>query len=160
MEVEWRALKSDSVLQPSLQKQGDLSQGLEDAKLAVWEEIQQELMLQEQLTREEYEQSLRFDEECLNAMLDALDGEGQIICPVCRRNNLTVRSQFVTCLCGLCIVTQEMMEERLRALLEEGVTEHSQHGWVHPEFTVTDGAEGQSSLLMICQACDTWVVIF
>ncbi|KFP46511.1 RPA-interacting protein B, partial [Cathartes aura] len=80
---------------------------LEDPdELAVLEEIQQELILQEQLAIEEYERSLQFDEECLNAMLDGLDASDKVICPVCRKNNLTVRNHLVFCQCGLYISTQ------------------------------------------------------
>lgn len=39
----------------------------------------------EQLVIEEYERSLQFDEECLNAILDGLDASNRIICPVCRK---------------------------------------------------------------------------
>lgn len=41
--------------------------------------------LAEQSVIEEYERSLRFDEECLNAMLDGLDATDRVICPVCRK---------------------------------------------------------------------------
>uniref|UniRef100_A0A6J0T548 RPA-interacting protein n=1 Tax=Pogona vitticeps TaxID=103695 RepID=A0A6J0T548_9SAUR len=160
MEVEWQALQSADVLLPSLEKQDALPQVLEDAEQAVWEEIQQELIMQDQLALEEYERSLQFDEECLKAMVDGLDAECQVICPVCRRYNLTVRSCSVVCLCGVCIATQDMTEEKLRALLEDSVTEHSHHCWFQPDFAVTSGAEGQpSNLLMSCQVCDTWTVI-
>ncbi|NXG19196.1 RIP protein, partial [Grallaria varia] len=119
-------------------------------ELAVLEEIQQELILQEQLVIEEYEQSLKFDEECLNAMLEGLDAADRIICPVCRKNNLTVKTYLVSCQCGLYISTQGMTEGKLRALLESTVTEHSDRCLHSPEFTVTGGMEEEANLLMIC----------
>uniref|UniRef100_A0ACB8EDP4 Uncharacterized protein n=1 Tax=Sphaerodactylus townsendi TaxID=933632 RepID=A0ACB8EDP4_9SAUR len=86
MEVEWQALQSVDAQLPSLRKNTTSLHVLEDSdELAVLEEIQKELILQEQLAIEEYEQSLRFDEECLNAMLEGLDAERKVICPVCRR---------------------------------------------------------------------------
>lgn len=42
-------------------------------------------VIAEQLVMKEYERSLQFDEECLNAMLDGLDASDKIICPVCRK---------------------------------------------------------------------------
>uniref|UniRef100_A0A8B9GMQ5 RPA interacting protein n=1 Tax=Amazona collaria TaxID=241587 RepID=A0A8B9GMQ5_9PSIT len=144
MEQEWRTLQALGGTEP-------LPQMLEDPdELAVLEEIQQELILQEQLVMKEYEQSLQFDEECLNAMLDGLDASDKIICPVCRKNNLTVRNHVVFCQCGLCISTQDMTEEKLQSLLENTVTEHSHRCFHNPEFTVTSGMEEEASLLMSC----------
>ncbi|NXF07362.1 RIP protein, partial [Smithornis capensis] len=148
MEQEWQVLR-DSL--PGLRGQEPLEQMLEDPdELAVLEEIQQELILQEQLVIEEYERSLRFDEECLNAMLEGLDATDSIICPVCRKNNLTVKTDLVCCQCGLYISTQDMTEGKLRSLLESTVTEHSHRCFHSPEFTVTSGMEEETSLLMSC----------
>ncbi|NWR84840.1 RIP protein, partial [Furnarius figulus] len=148
MEQEWQVLR-DSL--PGQQGQELLEQVPEDLdELAVLEEIQQELILQEQLVIKEYEQSLQFDEECLNAMLEALDATDRIICPVCRKNNLTVKTHLVCCQCGLYIITQNMTEGKLRSLLESTVTEHSHRCCHSPEFTVTSGMEEETSLLMSC----------
>ncbi|XP_026717663.1 RPA-interacting protein [Athene cunicularia] len=145
---------------PALGGEGALAQMLEDPdELAVLEEIQQELILQEQSVLEEYEQSLQFDEECLNAMLDGLDTSDKVICPVCRKNNLTVRSHLVFCQCGLYISTQGMTEEKLRSLLENTLTEHSHRCFHNPEFTVTSGMEEETSLLMSCSVCDSWTIL-
>ncbi|NXW02646.1 RIP protein, partial [Fregetta grallaria] len=145
MEQEWRTLQAAQESPPAP------AQMLEDPdELAVLEEIQQELILQEQLVIEEYEQSLQFDEECLNAMLDGLDASDKVICPVCRKNNLTVRHHLVFCQCGLYISTQGMTEGKLRSLLENTVTEHSLRCFHNPEFTVTSGMEEEASLLMSC----------
>ncbi|NXW42165.1 RIPA protein, partial [Nyctiprogne leucopyga] len=146
MEQEWETLRAAPESLPALGEQM-----LEDPdELAVLEEIQHELILQEQSVIEEYERSLKFDEECLNAMLDGLDASDKIICPVCRKNNLTVRNHFVFCQCGLSISTQGMTEEKLRSLLENTVTEHSHRCFHNPEFTVTSGMEEETSLLMSC----------
>ncbi|NXL35151.1 RIPA protein, partial [Glaucidium brasilianum] len=148
MEQEWQALQES---RPALGGEEALAQMLEDPdELAVLEEIQQELVLQEQSVLEEYERSLQFDEECLNAMLDGLDASNKVICPVCRKNNLTVRSHLVFCQCGLYISTQGMTEEKLRSLLENTLTEHSHRCFHNPEFTVTSGMEEETSLLMSC----------
>ncbi|NXH68399.1 RIP protein, partial [Hydrobates tethys] len=145
MEQEWQ----ENLL--SLGGKEALAQMLEDPdELAVLEEIQQELILQEQLVIEEYERSLQFDEECLNAMLDGLDASDKVVCPVCRKNNLTVRNHLVFCQCGLYISTQDMTEGKLRSLLENTVTEHNLRCFHNPEFTVTSGMEEEASLLMSC----------
>ncbi|NWS32157.1 RIP protein, partial [Polioptila caerulea] len=151
MEQEWQELQDGE--QP-------MEQMLEDPdELAVLEEIQQELILQEQLVIEEYERSLRFDEECLNAMLDGLDATDRVICPVCRKNNLTVKAHLVCCQCGLYISTQDMTEGKLRSLLESTLAEHSQRCLHSPEFTVTSGMEEEASLLMSCPVCDSWMIL-
>ncbi|NXP44315.1 RIP protein, partial [Heliornis fulica] len=148
MEQEWRTLQES----PPASGAGEpLAQMPEDPdELAVLEEIQQELILQEQSVIEEYERSLRFDEECLNAMLEGLDASNKVICPVCTKNNLTVRNHVVFCQCGLYIVTQGMTEGKLRLLLENTLTEHSHRCFHNPEFTVTSGMEEETSLLMSC----------
>ncbi|XP_042298826.1 RPA-interacting protein [Sceloporus undulatus] len=159
MEAEWQALKSSNAPLPSLRKPDAFPQASEDSELAVLEEIQQELILQEQLVLEEYHQSLRFDEECLNAMLEDLEMGHRIICPVCRRDGLCVKSHLVACPCGVRIATQEMTEEKLRSLLEDAMTEHSQHCHYSPEFAVTKGMERDANLLMSCRACDSWAIV-
>ncbi|XP_053940943.1 RPA-interacting protein isoform X4 [Cuculus canorus] len=153
MEQEWQALQAGGAAE-------GLAQMPEDPdELAVLEEIQQELILKEQSVIEEYERSLQFDEECLNAMLDGLDASDKVICPVCRKNNLTVRNHLVFCQCGLYITTQGMTEGKLRALLENTVTEHSHRCFHNPEFTVTSGMEEETSLLMSCPVCDSWAIL-
>ncbi|KAM6242524.1 RPA-interacting protein isoform 1-T1 [Porphyrio hochstetteri] len=110
MEQEWQSLQAAQQSLPSLGGGGAQAQMLEDPdELAVLEEIQQELMLQEQSVTEEYERSLQLDEEWLSTMLEGLDASDKIICPVCRKNNLTVRSHIVFCQCGLYIVTQRRL---------------------------------------------------
>ncbi|XP_074968888.1 RPA-interacting protein [Phalacrocorax aristotelis] len=157
MEQEWQTLQESP---PPLGGRAALAQMLEDPdELAVLEEIQQELILQEQSVIEEYERSLQFDEECLNAMLDGLDASDKVICPVCRKNNLTVRNHLVFCQCGLYISTQDMTEGKLRSLLENTVTEHSHRCFHDPEFTVTSGMEEEASLLMSCPVCDSWTIL-
>uniref|UniRef100_A0A8D0FAY0 RPA interacting protein n=1 Tax=Strix occidentalis caurina TaxID=311401 RepID=A0A8D0FAY0_STROC len=153
MEQEWQALQAAQESRPALE---------DPDELAVLEEIQQELILQEQSVLEEYERSLQFDEECLNAMLDGLDASDKVICPVCRKNNLTVRNHLVFCQCGLYISTQVscgMTEEKLRSLLENTLTEHSHRCFHNPEFTVTSGMEEETSLLMSCPVCDSWTIL-
>ncbi|XP_043759453.1 RPA-interacting protein isoform X2 [Cervus elaphus] len=132
----------------------------EPMDLAVLEEIQQELIDQEQGIISEYEKSLQFDEECLSVMLAEWEANS-LICPVCTKYNLRIASGLVVCQCGLYIPSHspEVTEQKLRACLEDSVNEHSAHCPHTPEFSVTEGTEERSSLLMSCLACDTWAVI-
>ncbi|XP_043333119.1 RPA-interacting protein isoform X2 [Cervus canadensis] len=132
----------------------------EPMDLAVLEEIQQELIDQEQGIISEYEKSLQFDEECLSVMLAEWEANS-LICPVCTKYNLRIASGLVVCQCGLYIPSHspEVTEQKLRACLEDSVNEHSAHCPHTPEFSVTEGTEEKSSLLMSCLACDTWAVI-
>uniref|UniRef100_A0A8D0L750 RPA interacting protein n=1 Tax=Sphenodon punctatus TaxID=8508 RepID=A0A8D0L750_SPHPU len=160
MEQEWRALRAADRRLPSLGGEKAFSQVLEyPDELAVLEEIQQELILQEQLTIEEYERSLRFDEECLSAMLDGLETSNKIICPVCKRNYLTVVNHLVLCQCGLCLPAQGLTEQMLQSLLEDCVTEHSCCCPHIPTFSIASGMEGETCLLMSCPVCDAWAVV-
>ncbi|XP_074870142.1 RPA-interacting protein [Carettochelys insculpta] len=155
MEEEWQALQSVNRNLPSLWR----NEVVEDPdEQAVLEEIQQELIMQEQLTIQEYERSLQFDQECFNAVLDGLDTD-KVICPVCNRNNLTVTSHWVLCPCGLCISTQDMTKQKLRSLLEDSVTNHGHQCLHKPEFSITSGMEGEANLFMTCPVCDSWTVL-
>ncbi|NXD25677.1 RIP protein, partial [Spelaeornis formosus] len=149
MEQEWQELRDRL---PGLRGEQPEEQMLEDPdELAVLEEIQQELILQEQLVIEEYERSLRFDEECLNAMLDSLEATDRVICPVCRKQlYLQTGTSALISYCPLIHYSQDMTEGKLRSLLESTLAEHSQRCLHSPEFTVTSGMEEEASLLMSC----------
>ncbi|XP_020387700.1 RPA-interacting protein [Rhincodon typus] len=163
MDEEWRALKARDDDFQSLWKKGSLTEvlnTLEDInELAELEKIQQELLSEEQAIIEEYEASLRFDEACLNAMIDGFDVPDRIICPLCNRNYLNVSNDFITCLCGMCITAREVTVQQFRALLEYSVTEHSTLCAHCPSFSVVNGIEAEPTLLMSCQACDYLSVI-
>ncbi|XP_078404885.1 RPA-interacting protein [Cetorhinus maximus] len=164
MEEEWRALKALDGNFHSLWKRGSLTEVLNTleniTELAELEEIQQELLSEEQAIIEEYEASLRFDEACLNAIIDGFDvPDDRLICPVCNRNYLNVSSDFIACQCGMCINTREVTVQQFRALLEHGVTEHSTLCAHCPSFSVVNGIEAEPMLLMSCQACDYLSVI-
>uniref|UniRef100_UPI00398F73DD RPA-interacting protein n=1 Tax=Pristiophorus japonicus TaxID=55135 RepID=UPI00398F73DD len=163
MEEEWSALKALDRDFPSLWKKGSLAEVLNTLEnineLAELEEIQQELLSEEHAIIKEYEASLHFDEACLNAILDGFDVPDRLICPVCNRNYLNVSSDFITCPCGMCINTREMSVQQFRAALEHGVTEHSGQCAHCPSFSLVDGIEAETTLLMSCRACDYLSVI-
>ncbi|XP_032902324.1 RPA-interacting protein [Amblyraja radiata] len=163
MEEEWMALKALDTRLPSLWKKGSLAEVLNTleniSELAELEEIEQELISEEQAIIEEYEASLQFDDACLNAIIEGFDDPNRLVCPVCNRNYLSVSSDFITCSCGMCINTQGMTVQHFRALLEHNVTEHSSLCVCCPIFSVVNGAEADTMLLMSCQACDYLSVI-
>uniref|UniRef100_F6QAL6 RPA interacting protein n=1 Tax=Bos taurus TaxID=9913 RepID=F6QAL6_BOVIN len=161
MEEEWNALQS---VESWPQAWAQLEEPMD---LAVLEEIQQELIDQEQSIISEYEKSLQFDEQCLSVMLAEWEAN-PLICPVCTKYNLRIAGGLVVCQCGLYIQSHfnlsvfqspEVTEQKLRACLEDSVNEHSAHCPHTPEFSVTEGTEEKSCLLMSCLACDTWAVI-
>nr|XP_058902811.1 RPA-interacting protein isoform X1 [Kogia breviceps] len=135
MEEEWNALQSVES-QPEA-----LAQLEEPLDLAVLEEIQQELIDQEQSIISEYEKSLQFDERCLSVMLAEWEANS-LICPVCTN-----------------FQSPEVTEQKFRACLEDSVKGHGARCPHTPAFSVTEGTEAKSSLLMSCLACDTWAVI-
>ncbi|XP_077602752.1 RPA-interacting protein [Crocuta crocuta] len=154
MEEEWSALQSVEGCPEGL------AQLEEPVDLAVLEEIQQELAEQERSIISEYEKSLQFDERCLSIMLAEWEAN-PLICPVCTKSNLRVSSGVVTCPCGLYLSSQapELTEQKLRACIEDSVSEHSAHCPHTPEFSATGGMGEKPALLMSCQACDAWTVI-
>ncbi|XP_037000161.2 RPA-interacting protein isoform X2 [Artibeus jamaicensis] len=154
MEEEWSALQSME------SRPEALAQWERPMDLAELEEIQQELIDQEQSIISEYEKSLQFDEKCLSIILAEWEANS-LICPVCTKYNLRIASGVVMCQCGLYIPSHssELTEQKLRACLEVSVSEHSAHCPHTPVFSVTEGTEKKSSLLMNCLACDTWAVI-
>ncbi|XP_027980755.1 RPA-interacting protein [Eumetopias jubatus] len=154
MEEEWSALQSvDSC--PEVLTQ--LEELLDVAEL---EEIQQEMADQERCILREYEKSLQFDEKCLSVMLAEWEAN-PLICPVCTKSNVSVSGGVVTCPCGLYLPSHspELTVQKLRACLEDRVSEHSAHCPHTPAFSVAAGPEETPSLLMSCVACDTWAVI-
>ncbi|XP_069470702.1 RPA-interacting protein [Ambystoma mexicanum] len=163
MEEEWKQLQLTNSL-PSMWGRGNFSQVfgmLQDPdELALLEEVQQELILEEQRMVEEIERVLEFEEECLNSVID-LNAETQIVCPVCNRNNLTVTSHFVVCACGLYIHAHSrgLTVEKLQSLLGNHLAEHQCRCPHRPLFSVGTGLAGESHLFMSCQVCDTVAVI-
>eukprot|EP00062_Callorhinchus_milii_P024650 gi/632984785/ref/XP_007909317.1/ PREDICTED: RPA-interacting protein [Callorhinchus milii] len=152
MEEEWRALTSQDRALPSFAEVLDMLE--DESDLTILEEIQQELIAEEQATREEYEASLRFDEACLNAVIEDFQVNDRLICPVCNGNYMHVTNDCVSCTCGMYIDTWNMTTQQLRAVLERGVTEHSNRCMCQPSFSVADSTDTKPVLLMSCQACD------
>ncbi|KAG2459137.1 RIPA protein, partial [Polypterus senegalus] len=89
MEVEWSELKANGNRLPSLWQKDSFSDVLtvmkEDDELSVLEEIQKELISQEQAIIEEYERSVFYEEQCLNAMVEGIDSSDSLICPLCSK---------------------------------------------------------------------------
>ncbi|KAG7483730.1 hypothetical protein MATL_G00041450 [Megalops atlanticus] len=160
MEEEWSALQSADSRLPSLWgKDGivEMYSVMQDRdELSVLEEIQQELMSQELLIIEEYEKSMQFEEGFLNAVVEGMEENGQIICPICHVNNLTVNSYFTSCQCGLYINTKHrnITPEHLRSLLENRVTEHMEECLQNPVFSMASNIDGFSNLIISCKVCD------
>ncbi|KAE8625249.1 hypothetical protein XENTR_v10006207 [Xenopus tropicalis] len=164
MEEEWKAMQFENGSFPSMWKKEAFSQALtimqDPDELATFEEIKQELLLEEKAMVDEFENILQFEEQCLDSVVGLSTGD-QIVCPVCNRNYLTVTSCFIVCQCGVYINTQSqgMSIEKLHYLLESSLTAHGYHCTEHPVFSVATELGGAGSLLMSCHACDAMVVI-
>ncbi|KAM9843236.1 RPA-interacting protein [Aulostomus maculatus] len=164
MEEEWTALQSEGQRLPSLLGPEDMSELFSVMKeydeLAVFDEIQQELMSQEMSIIEEYERNLQFEEQYLSSVVEGMD-EIPIICPVCHMNNLNINSLLISCTCGLYINTQKrhVTPDVLRHLLESRVSEHMEDCLHNPVFSVTPNTDICNNLLISCKVCDYLSII-
>ncbi|XP_053473989.1 RPA-interacting protein isoform X1 [Ictalurus furcatus] len=165
MEVEWSALQSANQRLPSLWKKDGVSDMYRDVQehdeLAVLEEIQQELVSQELSIIEEYHKSQQYEEMYFDSIVDGMEEDGKLICPVCHANNLTVNSHFTSCPCGLYINTvgRNITADVLQHLLELRVTEHLEYCLQNPIFSVASNVDGGPNLMMSCRVCDYLTIV-
>nr|ADO28223.1 rpa-interacting protein a [Ictalurus furcatus] len=165
MEVEWSALQPANQRLPSLWKKDGVSDMYRDVQehdeLAVLEEIQQELVSQELSIIEEYHKSQQYEEMYFDSIVDGMEEDGKLICPVCHANNLTVNSHFTSCPCGLYINTvgRNITADVLQHLLELRVTEHLEYCLQNPIFSVASNVDGGPNLMMSCRVCDYLTIV-
>ncbi|XP_041673010.1 RPA-interacting protein isoform X2 [Cheilinus undulatus] len=153
MEEEWSALQSEESVLPV----AEMFSVMEDYdELAIFEEIQQELLSHEMSIIEEYERDLQFEQECISSMVEGME-EMNIICPICQMKNLNINSYFISCPCGLYINTKNrnITPDVLRHHLESRMSEHMEDCLHNPVFSVAPNTDSCSPILMIsCKVCD------
>ncbi|XP_025089268.1 RPA-interacting protein-like isoform X3 [Pomacea canaliculata] len=120
-----------------------------DVMLSVFEDIQQELRMEEVRLLKEYEvyaESLRAEEAALCSAIEQL-GRGEIICPLCEKHSLLENKGVIFCKCGLRIDTEQdsIGLEFVRQQLQSAGDLH--HCETHPQFSVVEDY-GCSNLVM------------
>ncbi|KAK5914693.1 hypothetical protein CgunFtcFv8_009114 [Champsocephalus gunnari] len=125
-------------------------------ELSVLEEIQQELRSQELAILEELERNVQMEQQYISCVVEGMQEQRLIICPLCHMNNLNVNSHCVSCCCGLYINTQNqnITPDLLQSLLEARVSEHMEDCLQNPVFSVAPPTDGSPSLMISCKVCD------
>ncbi|KAK5885601.1 hypothetical protein CesoFtcFv8_019297 [Champsocephalus esox] len=160
MEEEWSFLQAEDRRLPSLWGPDGRAETLallqEYDELSVLEEIQQELRSQELAILEELERNVQMEQQYISCVVEGMQEQRLIICPLCHMNNLNVNSQCVSCCCGLYINTknQNITPDLLQSLLEARVSEHMEDCLQNPVFSVAPPTDGSPSLMISCKVCD------
>ncbi|KAI9523728.1 hypothetical protein NQZ68_025450 [Dissostichus eleginoides] len=160
MEEEWSFLQEEDRRLPSLWGPDGRAETLglmqEYDELSVLEEIQQELRSQELSILEELERNVQMEQQYISCVVEGMQEQRLIICPLCHMNNLNIDSHFVSCCCGLYINTknQNITPDLLQSLLEARVSEHMEDCLQNPVFSVAPPTDGSPSLMISCKVCD------
>ncbi|XP_002154657.4 RPA-interacting protein B isoform X1 [Hydra vulgaris] len=127
--------------------------------LNVFETIQQELFKEEQLMLLKYEDSVSFNERYLCATIDLFTTDN-VMCPICKKNNLIQRNNAFICACGLFIDNQTRDLNFLHKQLNMAVAAHNNQCSSEPVFSLVDfSGMNVKNLVMICQICDVMEII-
>lgn len=135
-----------------------------DEVLSVMDEIQKELLKEERniLAREQYEESLKFEEASLCAAIECLRTD-EVPCPVCKSNPLHQNRQVIFCACGLRIDTEHdaVTLTYVRNQIESALEAHrDEHCLEEPEFGLSFVKElGVSNLVSLCKACEFMYIV-
>ncbi|XP_010773108.1 RPA-interacting protein, partial [Notothenia coriiceps] len=120
--------------------------------LALTQELKQGF-LSELSILEELERDVQMEQQYISCVVEGMQEQRLIICPLCHMNNLNINSHFVSCCCGLYINTQDqnITPDLLQSLLEARVSEHMEDCVQNPVFSVAPPTDGSPSLMISCK---------
>ncbi|XP_064622176.1 RPA-interacting protein B-like [Lineus longissimus] len=123
--------------------------------LSVFDEIQQELKIEENQIVEEYEKLLDHEERDLCSRVEQLHTD-EVICPLCKKHPLMENKTVIFCKCDFRInVEADALTIRdIKTSLDEGQSMHEANCAAEPEFSQVTELAGIDNIVMTCQACD------
>lgn len=133
-----------------------------DRLLKIFEDIEEELKLEELKILEEfesYEEGLLLEEKSLCEAFEALSAD-EVICPICKLNPLHENKSIIFCKCGVRINTEQdgLTLSNVKQMLKDGLELHNYACQTEPEFS-TLSVLGTTNLFMTCKDCDMMHVI-
>ncbi|XP_065054368.1 RPA-interacting protein A-like [Rhopilema esculentum] len=126
-----------------------------DRIFEVMNEIREELMKEERLILQEFNELENFDEKYLCAAIECLDRD-YVICPVCKRHQLLQSRQVFFCSCGVRIDTgyDAITLSYVRNQIEATTQEHGSRCNSEAVFSVLKIEElDLHNLVLQCQLC-------
>lgn len=138
----------------------DNDDGIENI-FQLMDEIREELMKEEQIILQEYNELETFDKKYINAAINCLGAE-YVICPVCKRNQLLQNKQVLFCSCGLRIDTgyDGITLANVSKQIDDSLKEHCILCSEEPVFSVLAMDElDLHNLTLSCKVCHFMAIV-
>lgn len=129
--------------------------------LKVMDEIRQELMKEEKLILQEYNELEDFDEQYLCAAIECL-GTDNVICPICKRNQILQNKQVFFCACGLRIDTgyDGITLAHVKKQIEGAIRQHGDLCPAEAQFSILQMVELElHNLVLSCKTCNFMEIV-